>query len=309
MVNSFSDGKGRLVEPPYGSYVDSWQQPVNSNFGLTDALVSGTTTLNTSSLTPSSPFWTLVFQDFDTSATPWLNPLAGQNLRIVVTGALAYNAAVFIPQNFPGMWIIDNQTTGAFTVTIKTTNPSSSGIVPPQGYMSYVFCDGVNVRWADQGNIIANQNQGVPPGSISAYAGPNIPGGWLYCNGAAYAAASFPALFGAIGYTWGGGSGTFNVPDLQGMFLRGAGGNAPGLGQFQGDQFGSHSHGVNDPGHFHTISPNYVYLVGGGPHYAQNGFGNTGNRTDAAGTNISIQASGGNETRPMNKGVYYMIKT
>ena len=152
MVNSFSDGKGRLVEPPYGSYVDSWNQPCNSNFGLTDALVSGTTTLSTSSLTPSTPFWTLVFQDFDTNATPWLNPLAGQNLRIVVTGALAYNATVFIPQNYPGLWIIDNQTTGAFSVTLKTTNPSSVGVVVPQSKSLIVFCDGTNVGAADTGN-------------------------------------------------------------------------------------------------------------------------------------------------------------
>lgn len=155
MVNSFSGGKGRLVEPPYGSYVDAWSQPCNSNFGLTDALISGTTTLNTSSLTPSTPFWTLVFQDFDTNATPWLNPLAGQNLRIVVAGPLSYNATIFIPQNFPGLWLVENQTTGAFTVTIKTTNPSSAGLTAKQSSCIIVFSDGTNVILADSGNNIS----------------------------------------------------------------------------------------------------------------------------------------------------------
>ncbi len=152
MVNSFSNGKGRLVEPPYGSYVDSWQLPVNSNFGLTDALISGTTTLSTGTLVPSVPYWTLVFQDFDTNSTPWQNPLAGQNIRILVTGALSYNATIFIPQNYPGIWLVDNRTTGSFSVTIKTTNPLSVGVVVKQSNCLFVFCDGTNVILADSAN-------------------------------------------------------------------------------------------------------------------------------------------------------------
>ena len=153
MVNSFSQGKGRLVEPPYGSYVDSWQLPVNSNFGLTDALISGTTTLNTSTLTPAVPSWTLVFQDFDTNATPWLAARAGQNLRILVTGALSYDATILIPQNYAGLWIVDNRTTGAFTITVKTTAPTSTGVTVAQSLSLIVFCDGTNVFNADTANI------------------------------------------------------------------------------------------------------------------------------------------------------------
>jgi hypothetical protein len=153
MVNSFTSGKGRLVQPPYGSYVDEWQKPVNSDFGLVDALISGTTTLNVSSLTPSSPFFTLVFQDFDTSQTPWLNPLAGQNMRVVITGALSYNVTIFIPSNYPGVWIIDNQTTGPFSVTVLTTAAGSSGVAPTQGFMSTIFSDGTNVKYADLGTV------------------------------------------------------------------------------------------------------------------------------------------------------------
>jgi len=153
MPNSFTSGKGRLVQPPYGSYVDEWQLPVNSDFGLVDALISGTTTLNVSSLTPSTPYFTLVFQDFDTSQTPWLNPLAGQNLRVAVTGALSFNITIYIPSNYPGLWVIDNQTSGNFTVTIRTTAAGSVGITPTSGYMSMVFSDGVNVKYADLGTV------------------------------------------------------------------------------------------------------------------------------------------------------------
>jgi hypothetical protein len=156
MVNSFTTGKGRLVQPPYGAYVDEWQRPVNSDFGLVDALVSGTTTLNVATLTPSSPFFTLVFQDFDTSTTPWLNPLAGQNLRIAVTGALAFNITIFIPANVPGMWFVDaSSLTGAYTAVIKTTAAGSVGVTLANGKCLIVFCDGTNVILADSGNTAA----------------------------------------------------------------------------------------------------------------------------------------------------------
>ena len=310
MVNSFSDGKGRLVEPPFGSYVDSWNQPCNSNFGLTDALISGTTTLNTSSLTPSSPFWTLVFQDFDTSATPWLNPLAGQNLRIVVTGALAYNATIFIPQNFPGLWIVDNQTTGGFAVGIKTTNPSSSGVVITQGYMTMVFCDGTNVNYADLGVSAA------PAGTIFPFAGVVSPGGYLPCDGAAVSRTTYQTLFAAIGTTWGAGNGatTFNVPDLRDMFIRGAG-SSP-VGTLEQDTLKSHTHTatVTDLGHLHGV-PQGDRIGGGTGDYASGDDYTTqihayvNSQTATTGISVTNANTGDAETRPVNKRVLYVIKT
>jgi microcystin-dependent protein len=318
MVNSFTSGKGRLVQPPFGSYVDEWQRPVNSDFGLVDALISGTTTLNVSTLTPSTPFFTLVFQDFDTSQTPWLNPLAGQNMRVAITGALAFNVTIFIPANFPGMWIFDNQTTGPFTVTVVTNAVGSSGVSLAQGYMTLVFCDGTNVRYADQGNVVSNQGQGMPTGAITAFGGPNIPAGYLYCNGAAVSRTTYSGLFSAIGTTWGGGDGTttFNLPDLQNMFLRGVGG--AGLGTLENDTFGSHNHtsNVNDPGHQHTT---VILADSGSTGSGQNVTGVTGNvyRTQGGslttinntGISVSVGLSGGSETRPVNKRVNYIIKT
>ena len=107
MTNSFSSGKGKLVEPSFGSYVDSWNQPVNSNFGLTDALVSGTTTIDVSSATTTAPYITLVFNDYNTTTTPWTSPLAAQNLRLVLTGLIPVDMSIYIPSGRPGMWLID----------------------------------------------------------------------------------------------------------------------------------------------------------------------------------------------------------
>ena len=86
---------------------------------------------------------------------------------------------------------------------------------------------------------------GVPPGTVIAYAGPldyrpgefyddqyfpegysgygNVPDGWLHCHGQAVSRTVYAALFAAIGTVYGAGDGstTFNVPDFRGTFLRG----------------------------------------------------------------------------------------
>jgi microcystin-dependent protein len=313
MVNSFTTGKGRLILPAYGAFVDEWNRPCNSDFGLVDALISGTTTLNVSTLTPSSPFFTLVFQDFDTSQTPWLNPLAGQNMRVAITGALSFNVTIFIPANFPGMWIFDNQTTGPFTVTVVTNAAGSTGINPSQGYMSLVFCDGTNVKYADLGNIVANtQTIELPSGAIFPFGGANPPAGYLPCNGAAVSRTTYSRLFSAIGTLWGVGDGstTFNVPDLQNMFIRGAG-SSP-VGTFEANTFGTHTHTVTDPGHTHSYTrtdqsvQNVGYFPGGPIGLAAPVLNQT---TGSSTTGITIANAGGSETRPDNKRVLFMVKT
>ncbi|SVC21736.1 uncharacterized protein METZ01_LOCUS274590, partial [marine metagenome] len=63
-------------------------------------------------------------------------------------------------------------------------------------------------------------------GTISAFGMTAIPTGWLLCNDdAVLRVGIYGALFNAIGTTWGTGDGstTFNVPDLEGAFLRGTG--------------------------------------------------------------------------------------
>jgi len=47
--------------------------------------------------------------------------------------------------------------------------------------------------------------QDVPPGSLLAFAGGNVPVGWLPCDGHALLEADFPALFQALARRWGGG--------------------------------------------------------------------------------------------------------
>jgi len=179
----------------------------------------------------------------------------------------------------------------------------------------------------------------IPSGTVVAFAGPvaKIPAGWVLCDGTLYNYATNPkytALYEAIGISSGGtvSLSEFNVPDYRGYFLRGldstaSGANDPSLasrtaasaggntganvGTLEADGFASHAHGVSDPGHTHSIP---AYQNAAGPNWGLNnlynqvagGIGPVGLSTSATG--ITIQDTGGAETRPKNVTVNYIIK-
>ena len=64
---------------------------------------------------------------------------------------------------------------------------------------------------------------GVPTGSLSYYAGPVAPVGWIFCQGQAVSRVIYGVLFSVIGTSCGDGDGstTFNLPDCRGCFIRG----------------------------------------------------------------------------------------
>ena len=67
----------------------------------------------------------------------------------------------------------------------------------------------------------------IPAGGVIPFAGvnANAPTGFVYCDGTEYSEGELPALFSAIGRTYGGDSvaGTFKVPDLRGKMPLGVG--------------------------------------------------------------------------------------
>ena len=76
---------------------------------------------------------------------------------------------------------------------------------------------------------------GTPVGVVQPYLGTTAPEKYVLCNGAAILRTEYAELFAVIGTRYGEGNGstTFNVPDFQGMFLRGAGGDAAAMGTTQ----------------------------------------------------------------------------
>jgi hypothetical protein len=172
-------------------------------------------------------------------------------------------------------------------------------------------------------------NSIIPPGTISAFAGPeaNIPDGWGLCNGAAVRTNDYPGLFAAIGTSWGEGSlgaaDDFSLPDLRGLFLRGVnGGRNDGwgdpeaatrtnaipsqamgnsgnqVGSLEADQFRTHNH---DNGRYNLLLRMNVG-ESGALRYAYNY--DAPHLYDRGG----ILPAGGTETRPRNAYVLYIIK-
>ena len=148
----------------------------------------------------------------------------------------------------------------------------------------------------------------VPAGAVVAWTTGSAPTGWLICDGSAVSRSTYSGLFGVISddYGAGDGSSTFNLPDYRGEFLRGVdGGRAvdpdrasrtdrgdsttgDNVGTKQGHMYASHNHSNGDSGGSGAASPgNYGRAFG----------------------NWFTGSSGGNETRPRNVAVNWIIKT
>jgi hypothetical protein len=71
-------------------------------------------------------------------------------------------------------------------------------------------------------NNIPITDYGNPTGTIIQFAAWNPPNGYIRCDGSSYATATYPNLFGVIGYIYGGSGANFNVPDCVGKTMMGA---------------------------------------------------------------------------------------
>jgi microcystin-dependent protein len=159
---------------------------------------------------------------------------------------------------------------------------------------------------------------GAQPGDIKSFGGASAPFGWLSADGDAVSRTTYASLFAVIGTTWGAGDGstTFNLPDLRGAYLRGAGshgtetmadGNAysgPAVGAFEDDQMQGHEHqysiNVGDAGGVPGFSP------------ATSAAATPGSSRMDVTTPISDGTNGtprtGDETRAFAAGVLWCIK-
>jgi hypothetical protein len=90
----------------------------------------------------------------------------------------------------------------------------------------------------------------------------------------------------------------FALPNLDGLFIRGAGGAAAAVGARQADDNKSHAHGVNDPGHQHNVQ--LVARTGTAGSQMDGAWNGGATATTLNGTGVTIQATGGAESRPVN---------
>jgi len=177
-----------------------------------------------------------------------------------------------------------------------------------------------------------NAFNGVPVGTILAFGGivGNIPEGWELCDGRALSSQEYKyeALYNAIATAWGDGTSgdlanppttDFNLPDLQGMFLRGAGSHGTQT-MASGDSFSGGNVGLFDSdklqGHLHTMNVRMASGYSGGGSVTSGDFHSTESFTSFFGASshaigpLSSYGSPrvGYETKPASYSVLYIIK-
>jgi microcystin-dependent protein len=139
-------------------------------------------------------------------------------------------------------------------------------------------------------------------GQVNYVLGASCPAGSVSANGAAISRSTYAALYNRVGTTYGIGDGTttFNVPDLRGIFVRGAGTNGTLLN-------------ANGTAYSGTLAATQTDQMQGHVHFIGNGTGgsNTGGQPFAGATS-SLSSTGpvsdgtngtprtGVETRPAN---------
>lgn len=160
--------------------------------------------------------------------------------------------------------------------------------------------------------LAALLNTAVPAGTVVMWATDTPPSGWLECNGSSLLRATYAGLFTAIGTVYGAADSThFNLPDLRGRFMRGWDNSkgtdpdaatrtavtATGATMTAGDHVGTEQDNQIQS-HRHTYG--YAGVVS---------FSATGAvvRPDAT-TNYNTGYTGGNETRPKNTNLMFIIK-
>jgi len=134
-----------LNQPAYNSTSPTWDQPLNYNETILDSILGNTASI---ALTNSNV----------TLTGPASSGTLGQTqaMRILLTGAISANIIVTVPSGIAGRWVVYNNTSGTYTVTIASGGGGTT-VVVPQGYNTSIYSDGTNIRLTDDG-ILAGGN-------------------------------------------------------------------------------------------------------------------------------------------------------
>ena len=94
-----------LELPPNGSYIGTWDQPLNSDLTILDSAFGGVTRLAATS-----------------GGTVTLSTAQYQPLILNVTGSITADMTYVIPTGVGGQWVVQNLTNGGYNVIIKTAS-------------------------------------------------------------------------------------------------------------------------------------------------------------------------------------------
>jgi len=141
---------------------------------------------------------------FKTNSTEWMRILSGGNVGI---GTSTPNVSA----------LVDMTSTSQGLAIPRMTTVQRYAIAAPAAGLQVYDINLKGVYYYD-GTIWDCLNN--PAGTVQYFANVSSPHGYLECNGQSVSTATYPELFNAIGYLYGGSGATFQVPDLRGEFVR-----------------------------------------------------------------------------------------
>ena len=286
-------------------------------------------------------------------------PLFAQELPLVIQGVLKSSEGTALPEgtysltfklylsnegDAQAIWTETQPNVrlkdGAYSVVLGSVNPLRLPFNRPY-FLGVSLGDGAEfiprseLTAAPSALFASRGGGGAEPGMIAPFAGylGKVPYGWIPCDGRALKSTEYPSLFAVIGTLYGNGSsgagaggGTdFNLPNLNGQFLRGVNaGRLPGpdraLGSREGyatgrpstpfqattSSAGAHSHSGSN---FYVLQFQSSARVNGVPASLVQFSVSRSTSSDADHShNGTITGGGDNETRPRNLALVYCIK-
>jgi microcystin-dependent protein len=198
-----------LEVPTTGSEAGTWgSASINPDMVAIDGLIGGSVTvgLTNANVTLTAPAGKAI--------AAAAGPVQSQNKAVVFTGTLTGNVTITLP--LPGHYVIDNQTLGAFVITVRGVTATRVIGLPP-GFCGTIFNDGANVKFCDLGKTGSKEHwMGII--AMPAWVAACTVKPYLLLDGTAtYLLSDYPALGAMFGSTFGGdGVTTFGVPDTRG---------------------------------------------------------------------------------------------
>lgn len=174
-----------LAVPVHASDVDTWDQPLNSNFGKLDTIVGGVASIST------------------TGGVTGLNAAQLANGTISISGALASTVTIAFPV-VQGWWTIENLTTGNFALVVGTTGAEIIAI--PQGGLFDIQINGGAARFRNLPMVGSYMD--IASASMPLWIQNCTKPPYLLCDGSTFSAVTYPALATFLGGT--------TLPDFRG---------------------------------------------------------------------------------------------